>query len=152
MMATYALTGNDTLILQERVIKDMADGSIVEIAYQNDRVAVTTGKNDNTIYAEDRTGSNAVLTLRVIRGSSDDRWLNGLSIEQNRDLPSFKLLRGSFSKRIGNGYGEITYDNYMLIGGVFQKYPDTQENLQGETEQGSTVYQIIFSRAERAIG
>lgn len=151
-MATYALTGNDTLILQERVIKDMADGSIVEIAYQNDRVAVTTGKNDNTIYAEDRTGSNAVLTLRVIRGSSDDRWLNGLSIEQNRDLPSFKLLRGSFSKRIGNGYGEISYDNYMLIGGVFQKYPDTQENLQGETEQGSTVYQIIFSRAERAIG
>ena len=152
MMATYALTGNDTLIIQERVIKDMADGSIVEIAYQNDRVAVTTGKNDNTIYAEDRTGSNAALTLRVIRGSSDDRWLNGLSIEQNRDLPSFKLLRGSFSKRIGDGYGQITYDNYILIGGVFQKYPDTQENLQGETEQGSTVYQIIFSRAERALG
>ena len=151
-MATYALTGNDTLILQERVIKDMADGSIVEIAYQSDRVAVTTGKNDNTIYAEDRTGSNAVLTLRVIRGSADDRWLNGLSIQQNRDLPSFVLLRGSFSKRIGDGYGEISYDNYILIGGVFQKYPDTQENLQGETEQGSTVYQIIFSRAERALG
>ena len=151
-MATFALTGNDTLILQERVIKDMADGSIVEIAYQNDRVAVTTGKNDNTIYAEDRTGSNAVLTLRVIRGSADDRWLNGLSIQQNRDLPSFVLLRGSFSKRIGDGYGEVTYDNYVLIGGAFQKYPDTQENLQGETEQGSTVYQIIFSRAERALG
>ena len=31
-MAVYALTGNDTLILQERVIRDMADGSIVEIA------------------------------------------------------------------------------------------------------------------------
>ena len=65
-MTTFALTGNDTVILNERVIKDMADGSIVEIAYQNDRVGVTTGKNDNTIFAENRTGSNAVLTLRVI--------------------------------------------------------------------------------------
>ena len=151
-MSTYALTGNDTVILNERVIKDMADGSIVEIAYQNDRVGVTTGKNDNTVFAEDRTGSNAVLTLRVIRGSADDRWLNGLSIQQNRDLPSFTLLRGAFTKRVGNGYGSITYDNYVLIGGVFQRYPDIQENLQGETEQGSTVYQIIFAKAERALG
>lgn len=151
-MSTFALTGNDTLILNERVIKDMADGSIVEIAYQNERVGITTGKNDNTIYAENRTGSNAVLTLRVIRGSADDRWLNGLSIQQNRDLPSFVLLRGAFTKRVGNGFGEISYDNYVLIGGVFQNYPDTQENLQGETEQGSTVYTIIFSRAERALG
>lgn len=151
-MSTFALTGNDTVILNERVIKDMADGSIVEIAYQNERVGITTGKNDNTIYAENRTGSNAVLTLRVIRGSADDRWLNGLSIQQNRDLPSFVLLRGAFTKRVGNGFGEISYDNYVLIGGVFQNYPDTQENLQGETEQGSTVYTIIFSRAERALG
>ena len=151
-MTTFALTGNDTVILNERVIKDMADGSIVEIAYQNDRVGVTTGKNDNTIFAENRTGSNAVLTLRVIRGSADDRWLNGLSIQQNRDLPSFTLLRGSFSKRVGNGFGEISYDTFVLIGGAFQRYPDVQENLQGETEQGSTVYQIIFAKAERAIG
>ena len=151
-MSTYALTGNDTVILNERVIKDMADGSIVEISYQNDRVGITTGKNDNTIFAEDRTGSNATLTLRVIRGSADDRWLNGLSIQQNRDLPSFSLLRGAFTKRIGNGYGSISYDNYILIGGAFQRYADTQENLQGDTEQGSSVYTIIFAKAERAIG
>lgn len=151
-MSTFALTGNDTVMLNERVIKDMADGSIVEIAYQNDRVGVTTGKNDNTVYSENRTGSNAVLTLRVIRGSADDRWLNGLSIEQNKDLPSFSLLRGAFTKRVGNGYGVITYDNYILIGGAFQRYPDTQENLQGETEQGTTVYTIIFSKAERSLG
>lgn len=151
-MSIFALTGNDTVILNERVIKDMADGSIVEIAYPNDRVAITTGKNDNTVYAEDRTGSNATLTLRVIRGSADDRWLNGLSIQQNRDLPSFTLLRGAFTKRVGDGYGSISYDNYVLIGGVFTKYPETQENLQGETEQGSTVYTITFAKAERALG
>ena len=151
-MSTFALTGNDTVILNDRVIKDMADGSIVEIAYQNDRVGITTGKNDNTVYAENRTGSNAVLTLRVIRGSADDRWLNGLSILQNKDFPTFKLMNGSFTKRIGDGYGSLSYDNYVLIGGVFQRYPDAQENLQGETEQGSTVYTIIFAKAERALG
>ena len=151
-MSTFALTGNDTVILNDRVIKDMANGSIVEIAYQNDRVGITTGKNDNTVYAENRTGSNAVLTLRVIRGSADDRWLNGLSILQNKDLPTFKLMNGSFTKGIGDGYGSLSYDNYVLIGGVFQRYPDVQENLQGETEQGSTVYTIIFAKAERALG
>lgn len=151
-MSTFALTGNDTVILNDRVIKDMADGSIVEIAYQNDRVGITTGKNDNTVYAENRTGSNAVLTLRVIRGSADDRWLNGLSILQNKDLPTFKLMNGSFTKRIGDGYGSLSYDNYVLIGGVFQRYPDVQENLQGETEQGSAIYTIIFAKAERALG
>ena len=49
-MAVYALTGNDNLILNERVIKDYTDGSTIEIAYQNDRVGISTGKNANTVY------------------------------------------------------------------------------------------------------
>ena len=143
---------NDNLILNERVIKDYTDGSTIEIAYQNDRVGISTGKNANTVYATNKQGLNVTLTLRVIRGSADDKWLNGLSIQQERDLPTFNLLNGSFTKRVGNGFGDVTFDEYILLGGVFQRYADVQENLVGETEQGTAVYTLIFAQGKRALG
>ena len=152
MGTVYGLTGNDNLIINDRVIKDFTDNSTVEIAYQTDRVGVSTGKNNNTIFADNRQGANAVLTLRLVRGSSDDKFFNGLSIKQDKDLPTFVLMNGSFTKRIGDGTGKVTFDNYVLLGGAFQRIPDVQENLVGETEQGTTVYTIIFAKAERALG
>lgn len=152
MGTTYALTGNDNLILNDRVIRDFTDGSTVEIAYQSDRVGVSTGKNNNTVFADNRQGGNAVVTLRIVRGSKDDIFFNGESIKQDKDLPTFQLMNGSFTKRIGDGTGKVKFDNYVLLGGAFQRIPDVQENLNGETEQGTTVYQIIFAKAERALG
>ena len=49
-MAVYALTGNDSLIINERVINNLADGSTINITYDNDSVGISTGKNDNTIF------------------------------------------------------------------------------------------------------
>jgi hypothetical protein len=150
-MSVYSLTGNDNFILNDRVINELSDGSTIEIAYQNDRVGVSTGKNGNTVFAENKTGLNAVATLRVIRGGKDDKYLNSLSIQQNKDLPSFSLMNGSFTKRVGDGTGTVKFDNYVLLGGAFQRFPDVQENLVGETEQGTVVYTIIFAKAERAL-
>lgn len=150
-MSVYSLTGNDNFILNDRVINELSDGSTIEIAYQNDRVGVSTGKNGNTVFAENKTGLNAVATLRVIRGGKDDKYLNSLSIQQNKDLPSFSLMNGSFTKRVGDGSGSVKFDNYVLLGGAFQRFPDVQENLVGETEQGTVVYTIIFAKAERAL-
>lgn len=150
-MAIYALTGNDSLILNDRVIKDLSDGSTIEISYQNDRIGMSTGKNNNTVIAENRQGLNASLTLRVVRGGADDRWLNGLSIQQDKDLPTFNLINGSFTKRIGNGQGSVKYDNYVLLGGVFNRFPDVQENLVGDTEQGTVVYTIMFAQCQRGL-
>lgn len=151
-MTVYALTGNDNFILNDHVFNELTDGSTIEIAYQNDRVSISTGKNNNTVFSENRTGNNAVATIRVVRGSKDDIFLNGLSIQQDRDLPSFPLMNGSFTKRIGDGTGVVRFDNYVLLGGAFQRFPDTQENLVGETEQGTTVYTIIFAIVQRSIG
>lgn len=150
-MAIYALTGNDSLILNDRVIKELSDGSTIEISYQNDRIGMSTGKNNNTVIAENRQGLNASLTLRVVRGGADDRWLNGLSIQQDKDLPTFNLINGSFTKRIGNGQGSVKYDNYVLLGGAFNRFPDVQENLVGDTEQGTVVYTIMFAQCQRGL-
>lgn len=151
-MSIYSLTGNDTFILNDRILNEFTDGSTVEITYSNDRVGISTGKNDNTIFSDNRQGNNATVTLRIVRGGAEDKWLNGLSIQQERDLPSFPLMNGVFTKRVGDGQGNITFDSYTLLGGVFQDFPDVQENLQGETEQGTTVYTLTFAKAQRGLG
>lgn len=151
-MATYSITGSDSLLINERpIVTDLADGSVVEIAYQNDRIGLSTGKNKNTVFADNRTGTNALLTLRIMRGSATDKWLNGLSAQQDKDTVTFSLLQGAFAKRIGDGQGNVSFDTYTLLGGAFQRFPDVQENNQGETEQGVTVYQIIFADCQRAL-
>lgn len=150
-MATYALTGNDTLILNNRLFQDFADGDTITITFPNEKVGGTTGKNDNTVYATNRQGSNIRVELRIVAASKDDIWLNGLSLQQDRDLPSFELLNGSFTKRVGDGFGKVKFINYVLLGGTFEQDIDTKENLQGETDQGIAVYRMFFAKGQRAI-
>lgn len=148
----YALTGNDTFILNDRVFNEFADGSTITITFPNEKTGHTTGKNGNTVYATDKQGLNAEVELRLIAGGKDDIWLNGLGIEQESDLPTFALLNGSFTKRIGDGTGNVRFINYVLLGGVVRQNIDSSENLQGETEQGIAIWRLFFAQAERAIG
>jgi len=151
-MPTYALTGNDTFVLNNRVYKDFADGSTITIDFPNERTGKTTGKNGNTIYSTNTQGRNATVELRLIAASADDVFTNGLSVQQERDLPTFTLLNGRFAKRVGDGQGNVKFINYILSGGVIDNNVNTNENLQGETEQGLAVYRIFFAEAQRAIG
>ena len=151
-MATYALTGNDTFVLNNRVYKDFADVSTITIDFPNERTGKTTGKNGNTIFATNKQGVNATVELRLIAGSSDDIHMNGISVQQERDLPTFTLLTGRFAKRIGDGTGKVNFINYILAGGVIDNNVNTNENLQGETEQGIAIYRLFFAEAQRAIG
>lgn len=150
-MAVYGLTGNDTLTINGKVLEEFADQSTITIEFGNSRIGHTTGKNNNTVYATDKQGENATLTLRMILGGKDDRFLNGLSVLQNRDLPSFQLLTGTFTKRVGDGQGNVKFINYALKGGVFENFVNASENLQGDTEQGIAIYTLWFAQAERGI-
>lgn len=150
-MTTYALTGNDTFILNDRVFQDFADGSTITITFPNEKVGSSTGKNNNTVFATNMQGKNVQVELRVVAGSKDDAYLNGLSITQDRDLPTFTLMNGSFTKRVGDGQGKVKFINYVLLGGVFRQGVDTNENLQGETEQGLAIYRMLFAQGERGI-
>ena len=151
-MATYALTGNDTFVINNRVYKDFADGSTITIDFPNERTGKTTGKNGNTIFATNKAGENATVELRLIAGSADDIFTNGISVQQERDLPTFTLLTGRFAKRIGDGAGNVKFVNYILTGGVIDNNVNTNENLQGETEQGIAIFRLFFAQAQRAIG
>lgn len=150
-MAQFSLTGEDDLFLNNYQIKDLTDNSTITITFPNEKVGISTGKNGNTVYSENKQGENVQVELRILAGSDSDAFLNGLSIQQGRDLPSFIVIDGSFSKRIGNGKGGMKRINYTLLGGVFTQNVDTQENTTGDTEQGTAVYRLTFASGTRAI-
>ncbi len=77
-MATASLTSQDTIKINGRILNDLMDGDCVTITYPNDLMKVKTGKNGNSIYSYDYSGQQAEVTLRVLRGSGDDKYLNGL--------------------------------------------------------------------------
>ena len=146
-MTTYAITGDDTFLLNARVLDDLTDGSVVT----NDRIGLSTGKNGTTVFADNRQGVNGTVELRVLMGSATDKYLNGLSITQENDTIGFNLLSGIFAKRTGDGHGNIQYVQYALAGGMFSRFPDVQENNTGDTEQGTVVYTIKFANISRTI-
>ena len=149
-MGTYALTGQDSIILNSRPLNDFADGDIGTLEVDNDLFSIQTGKNGNTIFAYDEAGRNATLTLRILMSSNDDKYLNSLIPKHETFAPTI-LINGSVNKMIGNGFGGISYNIYLLKGGLIKRKPNITSNVNGETNQAVVEYVIQFADAERSI-
>ena len=145
-----SLTGNDTFVLNGRVLTNFADADNGTVSFPNDIAAVKTGKNGNAIFAENKMGLQAETTLRLIRGAADDVYLNDLLAQQLQDFAAFVLMTGQFVKRVGDGQGNIQNDTYLLAGGVFVKQPEAKSNAEGDTEQSLTIWHLKFSNVGRA--
>lgn len=150
-MSKAALSGNDTVVINNRAFSDFADGNIVELTFPSDIAQVKTGKNGNSIYGLNTTGLQCEVKMRLLRGSSDDQFLNNLLVQQNLNFAGTVLLQGQFIKKIGDGQGNITSDTYILSGGVFTKQVEATSNVEGDSVQSVSVYMIKFSNAPRAI-
>lgn len=150
-MATLSMTGSDTVMLNNRIFADLADGNCVELTYPSDIANVKTGKNGNSIYGLNETGKQCEVKLRLVRGSADDKFLNGLLSQQQSNFAGTVLIFGSFIKKLGNGQGVITSDTYIMSGGVFTKQVEAKTNVDGETEQSVSMYTLKFSNAPRVI-
>lgn len=150
-MSSVALTGSDTITINNRPLADFADGNVAELTFPNDIASLKTGKDGNSIYGFNASGKQAELKVRVIRGSSDDKFLNNLLSQQQANFAGFVLMIGNFIKKIGDGQGNIGSDTYLMSGGVFTKIPEAKSNVEGESEQSVTIYTIKFSNAPRVI-
>lgn len=150
-MGISALTGKDTIEIGDRVFTDFGDGDVANFTYPNEKVTPKTGKNGNSIYAYNETGKQVDGVIRVLRGSNDDKFLNSRSISMDGDFPSFVLLEGNFTKRIGDGAGNVSNDVLTVSGGVFTKGIDTKDNAEGDTEQAIAVYNFKFTNSKRKI-
>lgn len=150
-MSVVSLSGNDIVKINERILADFASDDIAVLTFPNDLATLKTGKNGNTIYASNETGKQAELVLKVIRGSSDDKFLSNLLNSQKLNFSSFILMTSELIKRIGDGTGKIISDTYILSGGVFKKEVEAKSNVAGDVEQSVSTYSMIFALSPRAI-
>lgn len=150
-MATVALSGSDTFVLNNRPFTDFADQNPVELTFPNDIAKVKTGKNGNSIYGLDETGKQAECKVRLVRGSPDDKFMNNLLVQQQANFAGTVLLIGQFIKKVGDGQGNIASDTYIASGGVFTKQVEAKMNVEGDSEQSVSIYTLKFSNAPRVI-
>lgn len=150
-MGQIALSGADTIIINNQILVGLADDNCVELTFPNDISQVKTGKNGNAIYGLNESGKQCEVKLRVIRGSSDDKFLNNLLAQQQANFAGTVLMIGQFIKKVGDGAGNIASDTYIMSGGVFSKIPEAKSNVNGETEQSIAIYTMKFSNAPRVI-
>lgn len=148
---SVSLTGKDTFVMNERVFADFADGDTVVIDLPNNLSEGKTGKNGNAIFAANSTGQNGTVTIRVIRGSPDDKYLTSRVNAYLNDSSAYVMDTMSFVKRTGDGSGSVTEDVYGGTGGIPQKIPATKENVEGDTEQAVAVHVFFFAGIRRAM-
>lgn len=149
---SVALTGKDTTIIDTRRMTDLGTGDVVMIEAPNNLVELKQGKDGNAIFAYNASGKQTVVTIRVIRGSADDKYLAARMQEYINDPAAFVLISGEFIKRTGDGAGNITNEVYTMDGGVIQKMPSTKENVEGDTEQAVSIYTLVFANSDRVMG
>lgn len=150
-MSTLALSGADTIKIDNRILADLADGDCVALTFPNDIAQVKTGKNGNSIYGLNESGKQSEVVIRVVRGSSDDKFLNNKLAGQKNNFSGFVLMIGEFTKRLGDGAGAVASDTYIMSGGIFSKQVGAKSNVDGDTEQSISIYTIKFSNAPRVI-
>ena len=152
MAETYRLTGQDTFVLWGRTLTDFADGDIATVTTDNNIASSVVGKSGNIIIAKDEQGKKCTVTLRLLKGSDDDAFINGYYKTYELDSALFILGNGSFSKRLGDGSGNLVYDTRYLRAVHFTRPPyDITSNVNGSTEQAVTVY-TMQAIIERTLG
>ena len=150
-MASTALSGNDTLMINNRIFSNLADGNVAELTFPTEIAQLKTGKNGNSVYALNESGKQCELKIRVIRGTPDDQFLNNLLVQQQANFAGTVLMFGEFTKVLGDGQGNISNDTYITSGGIFTKQVDAKSNVEGDVDQSVSMYTIKFSNAPRAI-
>lgn len=150
-MEVVSLTGADTAVVAGRVLTDFGDGDNVDLKNPNELATLKTGKNGNAIYAANASGLITEVLLRILRGSEDDKFLNALLARQKADFATFVLLTGQFVKRVGDGDGNVTNDTYIFGGGIFSKQVEAKSNVEGDTEQSLSIYNLKFANSDRSI-
>lgn len=150
-MSTIALTGSDTIMINNRIFSDLATGNCVELTFPNEIASVKTGKNGNSIYGLNEMGKQCELKIHLIRGASDDKFMNSLLSQQQANFAGFPLMIGQFIKKLGDGQGNILNDTYIMSGGIFTKQVEAKTNVEGDSEQSVAMYTLKFSLSPRAL-
>ncbi len=151
MQGAVSLTGQDTAQIDNRILQTLADGNSFDLQFPNELGAVKVGKNGNSIFAKNEQGRMADVTIRVLLGASDDKYLNGRMAQWNADPSTFTLLTGLFVKLVGDGNGGILSKVYDCTGGFFKRQVQVKTSSDGDTDQSVAVYELSFANCQVSI-
>lgn len=150
-MASVTLTGKDVIKIDGRLITALAAGDCGKVEFPEKIGQVKVSKDGGAVYTLVSSGLMAHLTLLVLRGSADDKYLRARLQEFKNDPSNFILVQGLISKRIGDGKGNITTDVYQCDDGIFDQQPGVLVNTEGAPEQGHVEYMITFRNGGSAL-
>lgn len=151
MPGSVSLTGKDVVTINNRILHDYADGDFADLAFDEDLMRIKRSKDGNTIYALNENGNISTMKIRLLLGSSDDTFFNGLFAAMKADPAGFVLMLGSFTKRVGDGKGGTKLVIYQNTGGAFAKAPAAKSNAAGDTEASVVIWTLKFGDSNRAI-
>lgn len=150
-MGAVAITGKDTITINGHTFNDLADGDCGKVVYDEDLSKVKVGKDGNFVVALNQGGKMATLTLRIILGSPDDKYINGLMANYISSPSDYVLDLGSLFKRVGDGTGKTNTVVYQLVGGVPRKSPEIKLNTDGDTNQAVGEWTWFFGQVPRSV-
>ncbi|MDE5888435.1 MAG: hypothetical protein K2H20_00270 [Bacilli bacterium] len=145
-------TAQDVIICEDKdgdwILSDFGNGTVADLTAPNEVSNTNTGYNGNSLAAHNEPGRQRECTLRIVKGSSDDKRLKkNYNLWKNRDL-RFKPLNMTFTKTLGHGDGTLTQDTTECYFGIPAGTPGKQMNTEGDTEQLVSVYMIRFGNSE----
>ena len=150
-MPAVSLTGSDTAQIDGTIITTMADGTPFDVTFPNNLATVKAGKDGNTIYAKNEMGRMCDVTLRILLGGTDDKYLQGRLQEWINNPSTFNFLTGLFVKHVGDGQGNVQSKVYQCSGGTFVKQVEVKTSAEGDTEQSVSVWMLTFGNCQVSI-
>lgn len=148
---TVAISGDDTVQINNQVLTTLANQNPGHVTFPNEMVTVDQGKNGTTIYAQNNMGFIADMTIRLILSGYDDKYLNSLLQEEITNFSGQTLMSCVFTKRVGDGAGNISSVIYQLSGGQVLKGVEAITSARGDSEQSVAVWPIRFGNWTRII-
>lgn len=150
-MPTVAMSGADTITINNHVFTDLAIGDCLMLTFPNEIGNVKTGKNGNSIYGFNESGKQCEVELHLVRAGADDKFMNSLLANQQQNFSGTVLMFGQFIKKVGDGQGNIASDTYIMSGGIFTHQVEAKTNVEGDVAQSIAVYKMRFSNSPRTI-
>ena len=147
-MAIESLAGTDSLIIDDQTILDGADNDCVVIEFPTDVAIVNKGKNGNCLFTKNEEGTLCNITLRVCLNGQTDKYLTDKLIQYQNDTPKFPLITANFTKRTGDGKGNITKKIFNLSGGVVVKNAGAVDSTVGNVDSVVSVWQLTFANCD----
>lgn len=148
-------TAQDIIVCEDYtgdwILSDLADGTVAELSAPNELSTTTTGYNGNSLGSHNEPGRQREGTLRVVKGSGDDKRLNkNYNLWKNRDM-RFRPLKMTFTKNVAHEDGSVTRDTVECFFGLPSGQPVQMQDTAGNTEQVVSVYMLRFGNSERSM-